>query len=94
MHTNCRREVERTFGTLKGGWAFCVKNIFWGSPKLNKDAHLVCCGLRNYVENRGIAYVVQPVANVAQAQALAQALDGNLNAQGEALRQFLTSYCN
>ena len=49
---NCRREVERTFGKLKGWWAFCMRNSLWGSPKFNKDAHLVCCGLHNYVENR------------------------------------------
>ena len=94
---NCRREVERSFGRLKGRWVFCSRNTFWGCPKFVKDAHLVCCALHNFVEKRGIQYNVLPGPNIAQAhvQALAQVheVEGSMTAQGESLRQFLASYC-
>ena len=93
---NCRREVERAFGRLKGRWVFCMRNTFWGCPKFTKDCHLVCCALHNYLEHRNEVYVVQAPANIGvaqQEQVHVHANDGNVNAAGESLRQFLASYC-
>ena len=90
---NCRREVERVFGRLKGRWAFCNRNTFWGSPNFTRDAHLVCCALHNLLESRHVEYMPERVANMdAQAQAQVHEHPGGNTAQGVALRERLTKY--
>ena len=52
--TNCRRLVEIAFGELKGRWDVC--NVFWGDIEFLKFVTGVCCGLHNFVTERGVLF--------------------------------------
>ena len=53
---NCRREIQRAFGRLKGRWAFCSRNTFCRDPVFIKKAVRVWCSLHNFVERLGATY--------------------------------------
>ena len=96
---NCRREIERTFGRLKGRWAFCRRNTFVQSPQFVRSAVRVCCALHNFIEERHVDYDIgwqhegpeAPVPNIAPIPAAQQGVVGR-NAEGRAVRDFLTRY--
>ncbi len=54
--TNCRRLVEIAFGELKGRWAICKRNVFWGDIEFLKVVTSVCCALHNFVTERGVLF--------------------------------------
>lgn len=51
---NCRRLIEQTFGLLKGRWVFCKRNTFWNDVAFTRMAIEACCGLHNFLQERGI----------------------------------------
>jgi hypothetical protein len=48
-----RRVIERAFGWLKGRWVFCKRNVFWNDLQFTRAAIRACCGLHNYLEEKG-----------------------------------------
>lgn len=97
---NCRREIERVFGRLKGRWAFCRRNTFIRDPGLIRSAVRVCCALHNFVEDRKLEYDLEwqvqggvevQVTNVGHVP-IAQAGAVGVAAAGRAVREFLTKY--
>lgn len=97
---NCRREIERVFGRIKGRWAFCRRNAFIQEPELIRCDVRVCCALHNFVEDRNLEYDLEwqaqggaevPVGNLGPAPT-AQAGVVGVSAQGRAVREFLTKY--
>jgi hypothetical protein len=55
---NARRTIECSFGRLKGRFVFCARNMFVQSPEHVRCAVRVCCGLHNFLEERGVEYDV------------------------------------
>lgn len=84
---NCRRLIEQAFGRLKGRWAYCARNIFYGNPAFNTNAIVACCGLHNFLQTRHVEYEGE---NRPGLDPVRDEVAGAVN--GAELREFLTEW--
>lgn len=88
---NARRGVERSFGILKGRFAFCDKNTFYGAPQLTRTAILVCCCLHNFLTVRAVPFDDR---DIVQLEEIVWAPNYEPNEDGEAVQDVLVAWCN